>query len=158
VSNGGPPNPREQKARAEFALKQHQGRQRQFAQDLATGKTGLVDRIGQAVEIKALILWKIPPQFDLIWTVEDIVPSLNPQHAVGMLNVKLTCTIPLLAPAGQRQMTFVRCGHEGDNEEKQVEKPQIVTGTDGGEQELGPRPVDIEGDVEPPPPVDDPPE
>ncbi len=71
----------------------------------------MVDRIGQAVEIGALVLFKVPPAFDLIWEVSDIGPSLDPSGPVGALNVKLTVTVPLLVPAGQRQVSFIRVGH-----------------------------------------------
>lgn len=145
-SNGGPPNPREQKARAEHALKQHQGQQRAFARDLAEGRTGLVDRIGQAVEIGALVLWKVPPAFDLVWTVDDITPSLDPRHPVGTLMVKLSCVVPLTSPAGVRQMTMVRLGHKGDDAPGGgVEAPRVEPAS-AEEQADGPKPIDVEGD------------
>ena len=113
-NNNNHPGDRNAKARAEFDLQGHKNRQRAFAQDLAAGRTGLVDRIGQAVEIQALVLFKVPPAFDLLWAVEDIAPSLDPSKPVGALNVKLSVTVPLLVPAGQRQVSLVRLGHSDD--------------------------------------------
>jgi hypothetical protein len=156
---GGPPVDRNQQAKNDFALKQHQGQQRAFARDLAEGRTGMVDRIGQAVEIEALVLFKIPPMFDLVWTIEDVKPSLDPRHPVGTLLVQASCSIPMMVPAGVRQMNLVRVGHKGDDQAgRGVQAPQVQPdAVDEGPRDAGRRPIDIEGHEPPPPPDDEPP-
>ena len=90
-----------------------------FARLMNEGKTGMIDRFGVKIEPGHYVLYR--PMHDLIFEVVDVVPSLNPQHMVGTVILKLACATDVQFVAGQRAMTLLKCGQRAVDEEGKTE-------------------------------------
>lgn len=60
----------------------------QFAQAVARGDAALRDRFGNAIQPGTKILWHTP--VDMIWTVVDVKPVLDPRQQPGLVELVLT--------------------------------------------------------------------
>lgn len=69
------------------AVKQAQQRQ-QFLQAYAQGQAGARDRFGKILQPNDLVTWR--PDEDLVFTIVDIKPDLDPRAPVGGLQIVLT--------------------------------------------------------------------
>jgi len=81
-----------------------------FARDLATGRTGLVDRFGIKITPGCYVMYR--PDIDLIFEVVDVVPILDHSRPPGHLRAKLIATSDVEFVAGTRAMTMVKCGEK----------------------------------------------
>jgi len=99
----------------EQAQRELQQQIQKFARAMNEGKTGMVDRFGVKIEAGHYVLYR--PMHDLIFEVIDVAPSLNPQHMVGTVVLKLACTTDVQFIAGQRAMTMIKCGQRAADEE-----------------------------------------
>ena len=99
----------------EQAQRELQQQIQKFARAMNEGKTGMVDRFGVKIEAGHYVLYR--PMHDLIFEVIDVAPSLNPQHMVGTITLKLACTTDVQFVAGQRAMTVIKCGQRAADEE-----------------------------------------
>jgi hypothetical protein len=81
-----------------------------FRGDLQLGVTGLVDRFGNRCQSGDSVLWRVPATHDLAWTIQDIVPVLDPTKPVGVMRVKLVCEVPAEFLAGIPSVSMIRVG------------------------------------------------
>lgn len=81
-----------------------------FRGDLQLGVTGLVDRFGNRCAAGDSVLWRVPQTHDLAWTIQDIVPVLDPTKPVGVMRVKLVCEVPAEFLAGMPSVSMIRVG------------------------------------------------
>ncbi len=72
---------------------------RQFAQAVARGQAGALDRMGQQIEAGDKIL--LHTEVDLIFDVVSVNPVLDPRVPPGVMEVAVTVTFPLQIPAGR---------------------------------------------------------
>ena len=111
---------RNQAARDKFAQAQQQRQaMQQFAQAVASGATGVIDRFGNRIEPGSSILFK--PPFDYIYKVESISPVLEPGAPAGLVRMRLTIDVPVAVPVNQQQMNMI-----------------VVSSPKGGEQPQAP--------------------
>ena len=109
---------------------------RQFAQSVARGQLGAMDRFGQPIEAGDQLMVRTP--FDLVFTVVTVNPLLDPRAPAGLMDVVCTVTFPLRIPAGQPYtMAHV------------VSKRPAVAGLPGTDHGEG---AQMEWDTEPPDP------
>lgn len=80
-----------------------------FADALAAGVTGVVDRFGTRIEKDHMVLCIPPPQHHL-WQVKDVAPAVGPNVPVGVVTVTLELTLPLMAQAGSQIPSLVVYG------------------------------------------------
>lgn len=124
---------------------------RMFAQGLASGEVRALDRFTAPIVKGSLVLMLRPD--DLIFTVTDVAPELNPRAPVGMIRLTLQLTMHVGAPANQVLRQLIVCGNVSeDGKQTELKSPDATplrvrdeeeTGTDQlpppGDQDDGPQ-------------------
>ena len=96
-------------ARKQFEEQQRlKAHNKSLREAMQAGQIPVVDRIGQAIEVGALIIWH--PPFDLVFEVKEITPIMDPNVRPGAVRLIVECRTDMSLLAGQPQMGMIRIG------------------------------------------------
>lgn len=83
--------------------------QQRFAQDVASGVAVALDRFKVTLEIGDLVVYA--PPIDSVYQIMDIKPLLDPRQPAGLVQMILSCTLPIYLPVMQATGNLIKCGH-----------------------------------------------
>ena len=96
-------------ARQRFAEQQRLKKQNAAVrQAVQQGQFPVIDRIGQAIAVGDLFVWK--PPFDMVYEVKELAPILDPSVQPGAMRLIVECRTEMKILAGQPQMGMIRVG------------------------------------------------
>ena len=118
-------------------LAKSQHAHRQFSQQYAAGRGRVLDRFNQPLDVGTIVVYR--PAQDLVFTVVEATPILDPQAPPGAVRVVLQAIVPMLSMGGQPRGDMIVIGRQdvsGDHVDISGPKAQDA-----------PVPLDMEGDA-----------
>lgn len=97
---------------------------RQFAQAVAQGRTGAIDRFGQRIQVGDQLMLRL--DVDHVYSVTDVRPVLDPKLPPGLIDVLCTITFPLRLEAG---LPYAKCNVVARRLEGELPGPEGQNGS-----------------------------